>query len=70
MKRYISSTIKFHPRGFGGFRADNNYTIEKNGSIGGMNIYVVRDSKGKVIERVGSLAEAKQIIINIAEGRG
>lgn len=70
MKRYVKSTVKFHKASLGsGLKADNGYTIESNGRIGGMGIYVIRDPNGKKVETASSLAEAKQIIIDIAEGR-
>jgi hypothetical protein len=69
MKRYIKSSVKFHRGNLGGYVADNGYSIETNGRVGGMGIYVVRDPSGKKVETSSSLAEAKQIIIDIAEGR-
>lgn len=69
MKRYIKSSVKFHRGNLGGYVADNGYSIETNGRVGGMGIYVIRDPNGKKIETVSSLVEAKQIIIDIAEGQ-
>ena len=70
MKRYIKSSVKFHKANLGtGLKADNGYSIESNGRVGGMGIYVVRDPNGKKVETVFSLPKAKQIIIDIAEGR-
>ena len=69
MKKYIRSSIKFHKGRFNGLVADNGYSIESNGRIGGMGIYVVRDPAGKKIDTCSSLENAKQIIIDISEGR-
>lgn len=69
MKKYVRSSVKFHKGNLGGYIADNGYSIESNGRIGGMGIYVIRDPHGKKVETVTSLPEAKQIIIDIAEGK-
>lgn len=70
MKRYISSTIKFHKVGLGCLKTDSGYMIQPAGEYLGTRWYNIYNPEGEKIQRnVSGLKQAREMVADIIDGK-